>query len=377
MEKRNRIKLPNAAPFWKTVRFCFYLRSTIRLLYVPVATIYLAYFLACDTFPRSQYFEFFFLTAILLVVAAPSLVLLIRILGGRPGLSGLLAGGSVAREWRTQWDAIEVASARVQERCMQSSATFSLPNARRPTMGNENRHGFYNVPEDVLADIPKGPNFVSFGNVQNQPIQAVDAGSREAASQLVRHISSVVAGRLLGKELTFVVFKIQETDSIRLVFVTDVQGRQEHHGFNWLTLYLRIDGTMVTGFVESVRSFYLEESKLSSGLHFRGDEMRAKQISRLVWEAVVLASPLSILLAPRHWWYSIQELYDGRQSAWFFERYRPDAGDSVDLFLIGELGNGLQIEQGYMSRVESVRTNVVNEVQMVIGSFHGTNNRAA
>ena len=377
MEKRNRIKLPNATPFWRTVRFCFYIRTTIRLLYVPIATVYLAYFLACDTFPHRQYFEFFFLTAILLVGAVPSVLLLVRVLGGRSGISGLLAGGSVTNKWRKQWDAIEMASARVQDRCMQSSATFSLPNARRPVFGNDNHYASYHVPEDVLADIPKGPNFVSFGNVQNQPIQAVDAGSREAASQLARHICSVAAGRLLSKELKFVVFKMEEADSIRLVFVTDVQGRLEHHGFIWLTLCLRVDGTMVTGFVESVRSFYLEASNLSSGLCYRGDETRAKLLSRLVWETIVMASPVSILLAPRHWWYSIQELYDGRQSAWYFERYRPDAGDSVDLFLIGELGNGLRIEQGYLSSVESVRTNLVNEVQMVIGSFQGTNNRAA
>jgi hypothetical protein len=243
-------------------------------------------------------------------------------------------------------------------------------------MGGDH-HGFYTVPEEVLVDIPEGPNFVSFGNVQNQPIQAVDAGSREAASQLIRHIGSVVAGRLLGKELEFVVFKIDETDALRLVFVTDVQARQEHHGFIWLTLYLRVDGTMVSGFVESVRSFYLEASKLSSGLSYHGDETRAKLVSRLVWEAVLLVSPVSIFLAPRHWWYSLQEVYDGRQSAWYFERYRPDAGDSVDLFLIGELGNGLRIEEGYLSRVESVRTTLVNELQMVIGSFHGMQNRAA
>ena len=64
-------------------------------------------------------------------------------------------------------------------------------------------------------------------------------------------------------------------------------------------------------------------------------------------------------------------------SAAFFSCVPPDAGDSLELKLVGLVGGGLETDKRFVSRVEGVRTNLVADVDLVISAFRAANQRVA
>lgn len=380
MPDRHPVQLPGSSlPYFRTARFVHYVRELIRQSVLLSVAGYFCLLVLVLTVGEDSGSPVAWIVSgsfcgLAFLLAWPQLLLLYRILWGMSGNRGILFAKSATDRWRAQWQAIAEASLDVQRKCRRQRQLFMLPSMRPDHWLEDDEAGDYSRPEDVLADLPDTPAFVTFGHLTDQPLQVIDAGSADRAAKLVRHMAALVAGRLLGREIPFITFQREWEGGIRMTFLTTVEAGLDHRAYLWTTVQLAVSGTTVGGYVETVRTYYFGRGECRGGYWHRGDEARVKGYGELAVEVLTLVTPLGVVLIRDLLQTAYLELFRRHASGRFYLYYPPEAGDTVELLLIGENGSDLVADNTFAARVEGVRNDILQEIHKVTGIFAGVLN---
>lgn len=368
------IQLPGESlPHGSTVRSAYYHR-TILYHAVPIAAFLWLWLGLLMLSALKESPEGAILATILMVplsvLLVPSAVVIYRLLKGTEGRRGILAAAEASKAWRTRWKEIQQASLDVQRKCRLHRSMFALPGSRRLLL-EDDESWEYERPESVLEEIPEGLSLSTFGKVTNQPLQVIEAGSTEKAAVVMQRMAALVAGRLLGREIPVIAFQHRGPNWIRLQFLMAVDAEGLHRSYIWTMLHVETNGTTVGGFVETVRNDYFGRGMCFDGYHYHGDEAHAGRTMYGWGYLAALYSPLGFMEIHKVLITQFFELFRHNVSSDFFSNFGPDGGDAIDLRLIGEGGSGITATSAFSSRVEGIRSDILQEVHKVTGTFAG------
>lgn len=368
------IQLPGESlPHGRTVRSAYYVRAVLYHAIPFAAFLWLWLGLLMISALKESPAGAIVATIVMMpvsVLLVPSAVVIYRLLKGTKGRPGILAAAEASKAWRARWKEIQQASLDVQRKCRLHRSMFALPGSRGLLL-EEEESWEYERPESVLKDIPEGLYVSTCGNETNQPLQVIEAGSTEKAAAVMQRIAALVAGRLLGREIPFVVFKFQGPNWIHLQFLTAVDPEGLHRSYIWTVLQVKTNGTTVGGFVQTIRNDYFGRGVCSDGYHYHGDEVHAGRSIYSVGYLALMYSPPGLFLVHEVLKEQFFELFHRKVSSQHFFKHGPDNGDTVDLSLIGESGSGIYATAAFSSRVEGIRSDILQEVHKVTGTFAG------
>lgn len=376
MNTKPRVELPSTPlTFHRTVRFVHYAKGLGRYLPYLISVLSVNTMLwssAVAETVRTKRLDVRFPVVIAAVGGLSILALLpyrlylTRLLTSTGGNTGIRGAKVATTRWRRRWKKARRSSESLQEFCRSNRELFAMPSGRELALTEDELAEHLS---QVLGSVPTAVDFVTYGQHTSQPLQGFDVGSAKRARTVVQRISATIVGRLLSREIPMVAMKEEFESGLRLIFLTDVGAGGKDHAYIWLSVGLDVSGTLITGDMQSICTYWFGRGLSQDGVFYRGDADKAKGLWRLAGMLILLVPPFCYVAAAITVTELWKEVISRQPSGTFLCNFPPDAGDSVDLALVGRSGSDLRPEPALQSRVDGMRNELTMEVHRAIGAF--------